>query len=65
MCDHPDHFVIVESTRTFTNKEKPLHFYENKPRFSRFLPRIAYVIVDDMPDGADHWARERHQRNAI
>ena len=60
-----DHFVLVESTKTFTNKPKPLHFADGKDRFAPFLDKIIHVVVDDMPDGNDHWARESHQRNAI
>ena len=28
-----DKFVLVEATRTFTNKPKPLYYAENKQRF--------------------------------
>jgi beta-1,4-mannosyl-glycoprotein beta-1,4-N-acetylglucosaminyltransferase len=60
-----DRFVIVESTRTFTGAEKPLWFWENRSSFAEFAERIVHVVVDDMPDGVDAWARERHQRNCI
>lgn len=60
-----DRFIVVESTRTFTGKEKPLHFFDNVDRFRRFLPKVLHVVVDDMPDGDDPWPREAHQRNAI
>lgn len=63
--------VIVQSNKTFTNKPNPVtHFFEESekrvggicvPDMSRF--RIIYV--EDMPEGEDNWARERHQRNAI
>jgi hypothetical protein len=60
-------FVLVEATRTFTGRPKPLHFADHKSRFKAFADQIVHVIVDDMPDGPtiDAWARERHQRNAI
>lgn len=60
-----DRFVVVESTKTFTGKLKPLHFFDNAAYFKRFLPKVLHVIVDDMPDGDDPWPREAHQRNAI
>jgi beta-1,4-mannosyl-glycoprotein beta-1,4-N-acetylglucosaminyltransferase len=60
-----DRFVIVESTRTFTGERKPLWFGENRGSFSEFSERIIHVVVEDMPEGNDPWARERHQRNCI
>jgi beta-1,4-mannosyl-glycoprotein beta-1,4-N-acetylglucosaminyltransferase len=60
-----DRFVLVESTRTFSDRSKPLFFLENRAKFAEFADRIIHVIVDDMPGGPDPWARERHQRNCI
>lgn len=60
-----DRFVLVESTRTFTNQEKPLWYAENKTRFARFADRIEHVIVEDNPEGSDPWRREYFQRDAI
>ena len=28
--DYVDYFVLVEATQTFTNKDKPLYYKENK-----------------------------------
>jgi beta-1,4-mannosyl-glycoprotein beta-1,4-N-acetylglucosaminyltransferase len=61
-----DVFVLVEATRTFSNRPKPLVFAENQARFARFRHRIRHVVVDDMPESADSpWHLEAHQRNAI
>lgn len=60
-----DRFVLVEANKTFSGKEKPLYFNENKELFSKFLDKIKHVIVDDMPITEDHWSRDRHQRNSI
>jgi len=60
-----DKFVLVESTRTFTNKPKPLHFQENRARFSAFADKIIHVVVADMPDKDNPWLLEHFQRNAI
>jgi hypothetical protein len=60
-----DHFVIVESNQTFTNRAKPFLFEENKSRYSRYLDKIIHVKVEDMPGSANAWDNERHQRNAI
>ena len=73
-----DYFVLVESTRTHTGKEKPLTFSENKYLFEKFNDKIIHVIVDDFPykypninitngekfDG-EQWKNENFQRNAI
>lgn len=59
-----DRFVLVEATTTFSGQPKPLVFAGNQARFERFLPRIEHVVVEDLP-GADAWAREAFQRNAI
>ena len=64
-----DHFVLCEAPVTFKGKPKPLLFKENRERFERFLPKIAHIVVDDMPTGPDkksvYWQRQTFQRNAI
>ena len=59
-------FVLVESDKTFTGNDKPLHFDENKERFAPYLNKIEHVIVRDMPPAeASAWDRETFQRDAI
>lgn len=60
-----DHFVIVESNQTFTNRAKPFLFEENKQRYSKYMDKIIHVKVTDMPGDLDPWVNEIHQRNAI
>lgn len=68
-----DYFVIVESTHTFTGKQKSLIYNENKHLFSNYKEKIIHIIVDDMPfiypninyDNREQWKNEYHQRNAI
>ncbi len=61
-----DHFVLVESTRTFTGQPKPLVYEEHKARFSHFHDKIIHVVIDDMPEVAEStFVREAHQRSAI
>lgn len=68
-----DHFVLVEATHTFTGKEKPLIYNENKQLFEKFAHKITHIIVDDMPykyphidfDKKEQWSNEYHQRNCI
>lgn len=60
-----DHFVIVESNQTFTNRAKPFNFALNQSRYADYLDKIIYVKVDDMPGSANPWDNEHFQRNAI
>lgn len=60
-----DRFVLVEADRTHTGEPKPLFFDENKERFAAYLDRIEHVILRDMPESEDAWARERFQRDGI
>lgn len=50
-----DRFVLVEATRTFQKKEKPLIFEQNKERFKAFLPKIEHVVVDRYPTFFSKW----------
>lgn len=63
--DHVDRFVLVEATRTFQGKSKPLYFEENKQRFAKFKDKIIHVIVDDLPVNSLPFDREHFQRDAI
>jgi len=58
-----DHFVIVESNQTFTNKPKPWNF--DVERFKHYADKIIYIQVTDMPNSSNAWDNEQHQRNAI
>ena len=64
-----DKFILVESSTTHSGEEKPLHFNENKEKFSKYLHKIEHIIVDDL-SGQDHpmgisWTRENKHRNGI
>lgn len=61
-----DCFVLVESTRTFSNRIKPLHFHENEHLFTKFASKIRHIVVQDMPERHENaWDVEAFQRNAI
>lgn len=60
-----DKFILVEAKETFSGKPKDLIFEANKARFSRFLHKIDYLVIDKFPDVKDNWAREDYQRNYI
>ncbi len=48
--DVVDVFVLVEATKTFQKKPKPLYYSENKVRFTRFHNKIRHVVVDKYPN---------------
>jgi beta-1,4-mannosyl-glycoprotein beta-1,4-N-acetylglucosaminyltransferase len=61
-----DFFVLVEATRTFTGKPKPLYYADNRQRYERYTHKIIHVVVDDLPlDAPTHWIRESYQRDCI
>lgn len=64
MADWIDHFVILESTTTFTGKPKPLHFQENREAFACFADKIVYIPVEFPRHIDTPWAREFYQRDA-
>ena len=68
--DVVDKFVLVEATKTFSGKDKPLYFKQNKKRFEKFKDKIIHVIVDDFPTPDEKtqdvaFMMESYQRNAI
>lgn len=58
-----DKFYIVEARKTFTNKDKPLHFDLSKDRFTKWLPKIEYLVINDFPAAHGAWDRESFMRN--
>ena len=60
-----DYFVLVESKKTHTYKDKPLYYLENIQRFKKFKDKIIHIILNDLPSETNAWANENHQRNAI
>jgi beta-1,4-mannosyl-glycoprotein beta-1,4-N-acetylglucosaminyltransferase len=59
-----DVFVVIEATKTFTGRDKPLHY---DPRlFSEHAEKIRHIVIDKFPfDFSDPWRAERYQRNSI
>ncbi|KAJ2894874.1 glycosyl transferase family 17 protein [Zalerion maritima] len=46
LYDYVDYFVIVEATKTFTSRPKPLHLSENWDRFEKWRSKIIYHALD-------------------
>lgn len=66
-----DKFVLVESTRTFQKKPKPLYFKENIERYKGFKDKIIHIVVDDFPGFfykfriPNAWDYENYQKDQI
>jgi beta-1,4-mannosyl-glycoprotein beta-1,4-N-acetylglucosaminyltransferase len=65
LYEHVDKFIISESTKTHSNLDKELIFLKHKDRFSRFMDKIDYFVVDQFPIFNNAWDFEVHQRNEI
>ena len=70
--DYVDYFVLVEATKTFTNKDKPLYYKENKERYKEFSKKIIHIVIDEHPpykaeknSVGDIWEYDCYQRNQI
>ena len=71
--DLVDYFIIVEATHTHAGNEKELYFEKNKDLFSKYLPKIIHIVVDDFQykqptidfSKEQQWDNERFQRKCI
>lgn len=77
--DYVDRFIIVESNKTFTGHDKPLHFFRDQRYFKQYWKKIDYYVVNNWDDvsiwdmaskspntqGADHWKREFYVKESI
>ncbi|MBN1816753.1 MAG: hypothetical protein JW828_05300 [Sedimentisphaerales bacterium] len=62
-----DWFVLLEASRTFTNKPKPMVFRDHKSRFADFLDRIIHIemnVFEDV-DTSDAWQMECYLRRRL
>jgi beta-1,4-mannosyl-glycoprotein beta-1,4-N-acetylglucosaminyltransferase len=48
--DVVDYFILVEASVTHQGTPKPFIFEENKDKFSKFLDKIIYIKVSNIPD---------------
>lgn len=63
MDKYVDYFVIVESKKTFTFKDKPLYYEENRHLFEKFSDKIIHIVTDF--ETQSDWGNEFHQRECI
>lgn len=55
--------ILIEATTDHRGNPKPLHYAENKDRFSEWSDKIVHVAAD-LPPG-DAWYREHWQRSQV
>lgn len=61
---HVDYFVIMESRQTFSGKEKPLYFHENRERFSKWWDKI--IVIEPMAmESVDSFKRAFYQKESL
>lgn len=66
LYDLVDYFVLVESDKTQSLENKPLHFQRNKERFLPFSDKIIHHIVQNVPDNLIMpWGFDIYQRDCI
>jgi beta-1,4-mannosyl-glycoprotein beta-1,4-N-acetylglucosaminyltransferase len=73
LYSHVDYFIIIESQKTHSGKNKELYYQNNLERFKKFEDKIIYVIIEDLPNKLPqhivdidiNWFRENFQRNQI
>ena len=53
LWDYVDYFILVESNTTHTGIEKPFVFEQHKNLFEKYLNKIIYVKIEDMPNKED------------
>jgi len=65
--EYVDYFVVVESKKTFKGNEHELIFEKNKILFEKYLDKIIYLVVSDLPKNDEEhiWNAEVYQRNYI
>jgi len=59
-----DYFVIVQSKKTFTNKNSQLFFPENADYIIGMKSKLIIITLDEL-EGKDAWARESFSRNSV
>ena len=59
-----DYFVIIQSTKTFTNIESKIYFPYEDSKILKFGDRIRIITLDYL-EGSNAWARESFSRNSI
>lgn len=65
LYDVVDQFIIVEATSTYVGNKKELNFKNNLEMYKKFLDKVTYIVVNDMPNTGNPWDNENYQRACI
>lgn len=65
LYDVVDQFIIVEATSTYVGNKKELNFKSNLEMYKKFLDKVTYIVVNDMPNTENPWDNENYQRACI
>jgi beta-1,4-mannosyl-glycoprotein beta-1,4-N-acetylglucosaminyltransferase len=61
--DSVDYFIINEAPLTFSGKPKPLFFWENRDKFTKFAHKIIHNVYEEEKEGWDQWDRDKNHKN--
>lgn len=65
LAPYVDYFVVVESTRTFTNMPKSLILSDHWSNFTAFHPKMLHFVVEDTLESTWTWDHEDYIRNSL
>ncbi|CAG8950229.1 hypothetical protein HYFRA_00008467 [Hymenoscyphus fraxineus] len=60
-----DYFIIVESNKTFTDKDKPCYVRDNWDKFEKYHHKMIRHTLEIPEGGGNAWDREKLSRNAM
>lgn len=58
-------FLFLLRLHTHAGNKKEMIFANNWERYSKYIDKIVYIAVNDMPNNGDSWTNENFHRNAI
>lgn len=65
LYDDVDYFVLVESKKTFQNNPKPLYYFENLNRFTKFNSKIIRLEIPEYHFTNSTWVNEAKSWNYL
>lgn len=65
LAPYVDYFVIVESSRTFTNMPKPLVLKDNWDKFATFHHKMLHFVIEDEVKSLRSWDHEDFFMNSL
>jgi hypothetical protein len=65
MAPYIDEFLIVECDKTFSGVSKPALLRDRLDEYSKFVSKIRYCHVTEIPLSGDAWVLEHYLRDQI